>query len=181
MGLAWMVTALMVASTPFRGRWFFGLTGIRSSSSKVSQPSITFPNTVYLGEKNDWRVHQNFKSAHLRSKDGCGAYVRNHWLPLEFGPELAIESTPLVLCFKSSLISSWYEFGFKQYKSGEDLIQTWNFPPHMLSPPFPVFVGSPVCTMKPCRGDIVKILKWIQDPPRFNFITLMFLVNMQLL
>ena len=53
MGLAWMVTALMVASTPFRGRWFFGLTGIRSSSSKVSQPSITFPNTVYLGERRE--------------------------------------------------------------------------------------------------------------------------------
>ena len=47
-----MVTPLMVASTPFRGRWFFGLTGIRSSSSKVSQPSITFPNTVYLGGRS---------------------------------------------------------------------------------------------------------------------------------
>ena len=31
----------------------------------------------------------------------------NHWLPLVLGPELAIERTPLVLCFKSSLISSW--------------------------------------------------------------------------
>ena len=51
MGFAWMVTALMVASTPFRGRWFFGFTGIRSSSSKVSQPSITFPNTVYLEQE----------------------------------------------------------------------------------------------------------------------------------
>ena len=54
MGFAWMVTALMVASTPFRGRWFFGFTGIRSSSSKVSQPSITFPNTVYLEQDKIW-------------------------------------------------------------------------------------------------------------------------------
>ena len=54
MGFAWMVTALMVASTPFRGRWFFGFTGIRSSSSKVSQPSITFPNTVYLEQEKIW-------------------------------------------------------------------------------------------------------------------------------
>ena len=147
-----------------------------------SVPAIYhLPKHCVPWRKNDWMFHQNFKPSHLRSKDGCGAYVRNHWLPLEFGPELAIESTPLVLCFKSSLISSWYKFWFKQYQSGEDLIQTWNFPPQMLSPPFPVFVGSPVCTMKPCRGDIVKILKWIQDPPRFNFITLMFLVNMQLL
>ena len=56
-----------------------------------------------------------WSSAHLRSRDGWGAYVRNHWLPLEFGPELAIERTPLVLCFKSSLISSWcYRFGLNE-------------------------------------------------------------------
>ena len=47
------------------------------------------------------------QDAHLRSREGWGAYVRNHWLPLVLGPELAIERTPLVLCFKSSLISSW--------------------------------------------------------------------------
>ena len=67
MGLAWMVTALMVASTPFRGRWFFGLTGIRSSSSKVSQPSITFPNTVYLGQRREeWlKVSSKFQVCSL--------------------------------------------------------------------------------------------------------------------
>ena len=47
-GLAWMVMSLMKASTPLSGRWFLALTGIRSSSSSVSHPSITFPNTVYL-------------------------------------------------------------------------------------------------------------------------------------
>ena len=71
MGFAWMVTALMVASTPFRGRWFFGFTGIRSSSSKVSQPSITFPNTVYLEQGKIWSGVPSV-SCSLEVKGGLG-------------------------------------------------------------------------------------------------------------
>merc|ERR1719153_632275 len=71
-----------------------------------------FPNTVYF-----------------RSNEGCGPYVMKNCEAFVFGPELAMDSTPLVLCFNSSVISSL------------------NLPPQMLLPPFPVLVGSPVCTM----------------------------------
>ena len=48
-----------------------------------------------------------------------------NWDWFELGPELAIETIPLALCFKESVISSL------------------NFPPQIDFPPFPVFVGSP--------------------------------------
>lgn len=52
------------------------------------------------------------------------------WLPLVFGPLLAMLRIPAPVCFKSFVISSS------------------NLPPYMLSPPRPVPVGSPPWIMK---------------------------------
>ena len=51
--------------------------------------------------------------------------------PFVLGPLLAMETTPRTVCFSSGWTSSL------------------NLPPQMLSPPLPVPVGSPPCSMKP--------------------------------
>ena len=63
------------------------------------------------------------------SSQGVGASVTKNWEPLELGPELAIQRTPAPVCFNALVNSSS------------------NFPPNMLSPPLPVPVGSPPCTI----------------------------------
>lgn len=50
--------------------------------SSTSNPWITLPNTVYSPFK--W---------------GCFAKVKKNWLPLVFGPLLAIANIPLALCW----------------------------------------------------------------------------------
>ena len=49
-----------------------------------------------------------------------------NWEPFVFGPELAIDKIPLLLCIKWPFLNS-----------------SWNFPPHIDSPPVPVPEGSP--------------------------------------
>ena len=54
MGLAWIVTPLTRISV--RGLKVFSVTGIFSSSSNVSHPSITLPKMVYL--RGDEESHE---------------------------------------------------------------------------------------------------------------------------
>tara|TARA_B110001452_G_scaffold163064_1_gene135836 strand:- start:2880 stop:3080 length:201 start_codon:yes stop_codon:yes gene_type:complete len=54
-----------------------------------------------------------------------------NWEPFVLGPLLAIDTMPRAVCMFSGWISSL------------------NLPPQMLSPPLPVPVGSPPCSMKP--------------------------------
>ena len=63
------------------------------------------------------------------SNQGVGANVMKNCEPFELGPELAIHNTPAPVCFKSLVSSSS------------------NLPPNILSPPLPVPVGSPPCTI----------------------------------
>ena len=160
MGFAWMVTALMVASTPFRGRWFFGFTGIRSSSSKVSQPSITFPNTVYLEQEKLWSGVPTV-SCSLEIKGGLGGICEEPLTAVGIGSRVGHweNSSGLVLqvILNLILVAEFLSHNRASAKQG----RTWNFPPQMLSPPFPVFVGSPVCTMKPWKEQKCQYCKFL--------------------
>mmetsp|Transcript_8347 Transcript_8347/g.27546 ORF Transcript_8347/g.27546 Transcript_8347/m.27546 type:complete len:233 (+) Transcript_8347:126-824(+) len=87
--------------------------GTRSILARASKPPTTLPKTVCLPSR--W-------AADLNVMKNCDPFV--------FGPELAIDSTPLPSCLSLAIGSSANGF------------------PHLDSPPVPVPVGSPPCTMK---------------------------------
>ena len=64
-------------------------------------------------------IRDSPKTVYLRSRLGWAPYVKKNWDPLVLGPELAMDTVPRVLCFKTSLISSL------------------NLEPQMDSPPLP--------------------------------------------
>ena len=109
------------------------------------------------------------------SRWDCFEYVIKNCDPFVSGPWLAMETTPLTLCcgvyrenreitswnyLRSVLCSTFNPSGGKipprvdsGYRAKQETFSvSWNssanFPPQMLLPPFPVPVGSPVCTMK---------------------------------
>lgn len=140
-GLAWIVTDVILFS--MSGLYVFGFTGSFSNSSIASKPSITRPNIVYL-----------------RSKCGCEAYVMKNWLAFVLGPlkeEISSTITTPMVCLEKIYLFA-IETMPRSWCFNVSLNSSSNFRPHIDCPPFPVPVGSPVCTINPF------MLRWNNEP-----------------
>lgn len=131
-----MVTSFIRVSVS--GRNVFSLTGSFSSSSRVSRPSIILHveksmischyelysnSSVTVKHINQVSKHVStiILTKHLKkvayfpntvyfmSRWGCLAYVKKNWEPFVLGPLLAIETTPLTLCWNKKRLMMKYK------------------------------------------------------------------------
>mmetsp|Transcript_40485 Transcript_40485/g.100108 ORF Transcript_40485/g.100108 Transcript_40485/m.100108 type:complete len:284 (-) Transcript_40485:424-1275(-) len=91
-------------------------------ASSTSRPSLTCPNTVCFSS----------------SASQSSLVVIRNWLAfMSAPPEFAIDTVPFFLCFSVGRISSSKNRAWSPYRNL-----------YTLSPPWPVPVGSPLCTQK---------------------------------